>query len=99
MIAILTSGARARSASATDMAALFKSMVAYTGMWSIDGESFVTQVDGAWDPSWVGTEQVRHFAFDGHTLSVRTPPLDHPSFPGEEVIGYVDWERKCESTT
>jgi hypothetical protein len=93
MIAILTADARTRSASATDMKALFTSMVAYTGMWSIDGETFVTQVDGAWDPSWVGTDQVRHFAFDGRTLSVRTAPLDHPSFPGEEVIGYVDWER------
>ena len=31
---------------------------------------------------------------DGRTLSVRTAPLDHPSFPGQEVIGYVDWERK-----
>jgi hypothetical protein len=93
MIAILTADARTRSASATDMKALFTSMVAYTGRWSIDGETFVTQVDGAWDPSWVGTDQVRHFAFDGRTLSVRTAPLDHPSFPGEEVIGYVDWER------
>jgi hypothetical protein len=51
MIAILTSEARTRAASASDMAALYKSMVAYTGRWSIDGEKFVTQVDGAWDPS------------------------------------------------
>ena len=71
-------------------------MIAYTGRWSIDSEKFVTQVDGAWDPSWVGTEQVRHFVFDGRTLSIRTAPLDHPSFPGGEVIGYVDWERKRE---
>ena len=42
-------------------------MIAYTGRWWIDGEKFVTQVDGAWDPGWVGTEQVRHFVFDGHT--------------------------------
>lgn len=95
MIAILTSSARTRSMWATDPAALHKSMVAYTGRWSIDGDKFVTQVEGAWDPSWVGTEQVRHFIFDGRTLSVRTAPLGHPSFPGEEVIGYVDWEREA----
>jgi hypothetical protein len=95
MISILTSSAAARAASATDPAALHQSMVAYTGRWSIDGEKFVTQVDGAWDPSWVGTEQVRHFVFDGHTLSIRTAPLDHPSFPGEKVIGYVDWEKEA----
>jgi hypothetical protein len=93
MISILTSSAGTRAASATDPAALHKSMVAYTGRWLIDGDKLVTQVDGAWDPSWVGTEQVRHFMFDGCTLSIRTAPLDHPSFPGEEVIGYVDWEK------
>ena len=95
MIGILTSGARDRAASAFDPVALHNSMVAYTGRWSIDGDKFVTQVDGAWDPSWVGTEQVRHFVFDGRTLSIRTAPLDHPLFPGEEVIGYVDWEKEA----
>ncbi len=27
-------------------------------------------------------------------VAARVAPLDHPSFPGEEVIGYVDWERE-----
>ena len=67
---------------------------AKTQTWPSGRKKFVTQVDGGWDPSWVGTEQVRHFVSDGRTLSVRTAPLDHPSFPGEEVIGYVDWERE-----
>ena len=95
MISLLTAGARTRAASATDPAALHRSMVAYTGTWSIDGDRFITQVDGAWDPSWVGTEQVRHWVFDGRTLSIRTTPVEHPSFPGEKVIGYVDWEKEA----
>jgi len=94
MISILTSSAGTRAALATDPVALHKSMVSYTGRWSTDDDKVVVQVDGAWDPGWVGTEQVRHFTFDGRTLSVRTAPLDHPSFPGEEVIGYVDWEKE-----
>ena len=68
-------------------------MIAYTGRWSIDGEKFVTKVDGAWDPDWVATEQVRPYALDGQTLSIRTAPIEHPSFPGPKVIGYVDWQR------
>ena len=95
MISILTSGAGTRAASAADPGALHKSMVAYTGHWSTDGDTFAVQVDGAWDPSWVGTEQVRYLTFDGHTLSIRTAPIDHPSFPGEAVIGYVEWEREA----
>ncbi len=77
------------------MAALYKSMFAYTGGWSIDGEKFVTKVDGSWDPSWVGTEQVRYYRFDGQTLSIRTAPIEHPSFPGQAVIGHVNWQREA----
>jgi hypothetical protein len=95
MISILTAGVHTRTAWASDPAALHKSMVAYTGTWSIDGDRFAVQVDGAWEPSWVGTEQVRQFTFDGRTLSIRTAPLEHPSFPGQEVIGYVEWEKEA----
>ncbi|MHB8687271.1 MAG: lipocalin-like domain-containing protein [Candidatus Dormibacteraceae bacterium] len=93
MIALLTSSGRTPAASSSDMTTLFKSMVAYTRRWSIDGEKLVTKVDGAWDPSWVGTEQVRYYAFDGQTLSIRTAPIEHPSFAGQKVIGYLDWQR------
>lgn len=93
MIAILTSDAHTREAAAGDGAALYKSMISYTGMVSIDGEKAVTHVDGAWDPSWMGTEQVRHLSFDGEILSLRTEPLRHPSFPDDEVVGYVNWKR------
>jgi hypothetical protein len=95
MLALLTPADRTPAASSSEMAALFKSMAAYTGTWSIDGEKFATKVDGAWDPSWVGTEQVRYYTFDGQTLSLRTMPIDHPAFPGQKVIGYLDWEREA----
>jgi hypothetical protein len=94
MMSILTSGAGTRASSVGDPAALHRSMVAYTGRWSIEDDTFVVLVDGAWDPSWVGTRQVRYFTFDGRTLSIRTAPVDHPSFPGQKVIGYVDWEKE-----
>jgi hypothetical protein len=95
MIVLITSGGRTPAWSSAEMAALFKSMAAYTGRWAIDGEKLVTKVDGAWDPSWVGTDQARYYTFDGLTLSVRTAPLDHPSFPGQKVIGYLDWQREA----
>jgi len=75
------------------MAELFRSMVAYSGKWSIDGEKFVTVVDVAADPSWVGTVQVRYYTFDGQTLSLRTAPLELPSFPGRKAVVYADWVR------
>jgi Lipocalin-like domain len=94
MITILTSDARTRAAAAGDTTELYKSMISYTGTCSIDGEKVVTRVDGAWDPGWVGTEQVRYFTLDGHILSLRTAPLRHPSFPDDEVVGYVNWRKE-----
>jgi hypothetical protein len=93
MIALLTAGGRTPATSSAEMAALFTSMFAYTGSWSLDGEKFVTKVDGAWDPSWVATEQVRYHTYDGQTLSLRTAPIDAPSSPGRKVIGFVNWQR------
>src|ERR1051326_830414 len=94
MMVLMTSGTRTKAASDSDRAALFASMAADTGKWTVEDEKLVTQVDGAWDPTWVGTEQVRYHAFDGQTLSFRTAPIQLPAFPGREVIGYVDWQRE-----
>jgi hypothetical protein len=77
MLVLMTAGGRTPAESASQMASLYQSMGAYTGRWSIDGEKLVTEVDGAWDPSWVGTEQIRYCTFDGHTLSLRSMPLEH----------------------
>ena len=96
MIALLTSGVRTRAAAATDTGELHKSMIAYTGRWSVDSDTLVTQVDGAWDPSWVGTQQIRHLVFGKGTMSVRSTPLSHPAFPGEEVTVHVDWEKEVD---
>jgi len=48
-----------------DRADLLKSMVAYTGMYRIEGDKWITKVDVSGNPAWVGTEQARFFRFDG----------------------------------
>ena len=69
-------------------------MLAYSGKWSIDSQKFVTQVDIAADPGWVGTTQVRYYTFDGRTLSLRTAPLALPSLSGRKAVVYADWEKE-----
>ena len=81
MIVMLVPSGRSHADSDADAAQLFRSMVAYSGRWSIDGEKFVTRVDMAWEPSWIGTEQVRYYAFDGQTLSLRTAVIEVPARP------------------
>jgi hypothetical protein len=94
LIGILISGGREPATSEADMANLFRSVIAYSGRWSIDEEKYVIIVDVAWDPNWVGTEQVRYYSFDGRTLPLHTPLIDHASFPGQKMIGYTDWQRE-----
>jgi Lipocalin-like domain len=95
MIALLTFAGRRPAASSANMEGLFQSMIAYTGHLSVEGNKVVTRVDGVWDPSWVGNDQARYCTFDGCTLSVRSAPMDHPAFPGQQVVGYADWQREA----
>ena len=67
---------RTPATSTAAMAKLFRSMVAYSGKWSIDSEKFVTEVDIAADPGWVGTTQ-------GSVLHLqRTNPASPNGSPG-----------------
>jgi hypothetical protein len=94
MIAIATATNRTTGRSVVETAELFLSMAAYSGKWSVEGEKFITVVDVAWEPSWVGTSQIRYYAFDGKILSLRTDPIELPAFPGRKAIAYADWERE-----
>ena len=59
--------------SAEGNALLLDTMVAYTGRYRIEGERWITQVEVAWNPEWIGTEQSRFFNLDGDCLQVLTP--------------------------
>jgi len=51
-------------------AELISSMYSYTGMCKIDGDKFITKVDVAWNPGWVGNNQIRSFKIDGDRLQI-----------------------------
>src|SRR5271157_5109289 len=56
-----------------DAAALLSSMTSYTGKFRVEGDKFITSVDGAWNEVYKGTEQVRYFEFADDQLVIRTP--------------------------
>jgi lipocalin-like protein len=77
-----------------DNASLFKSMLAYSGHCRVlDDNRFVTNVDVAWHPAWMNTEQTRAFGIDGDLLSVLTVGMAHPNFPGRTGQAVVRWRR------
>jgi lipocalin-like protein len=49
---------------------IFNNYIAYYGTWTIANGEIQQQVQGAWDPSQVGTDQARPFELDGDTLII-----------------------------
>ena len=70
---VLTGEGRKPAKTVQERAELLDSLVAYTGTYSIEGDKWITKVEVAWNPAWVGTEQARFFKVDGDRLSVLTP--------------------------
>jgi hypothetical protein len=60
---------------------VLSTLVAYTGTYRIEGDKWITSVDVAWNPEWVGTEQTRFFKVDGDRLQVVTPWRIMPNWP------------------
>ena len=74
-------GRKARSTDA-EKSVLLNTLVAYTGVERVEGNRWCTQVEAAWNPDWVGTEQCRDFEVKGDTLEVLTPWREMPNWPG-----------------
>lgn len=65
-----------------ERALLLRSMAAYTGTYRVEGDTFTTTVDVAWDPAWHGTEQVRNFKLEGNRLINQMPWTPSTASPG-----------------
>jgi hypothetical protein len=79
---ILTGEGRKPAKTSEERADLLNSLVAkYTGTYRIEGDRWITNVDVAWNPEWVGTEQARNFKIDGERLQVLTPWRIMPNWP------------------
>jgi hypothetical protein len=94
MAAILTSDTRTAAKTDPERAELFKSMVAYSGKYRIEGMDFITTVDASWNEAWNGTEQRRHYRLEGDKLFIESAPLRSALFDNKTVVGRLVWERE-----
>jgi len=68
----------------------------YAGKYRIEeGDKLVVRCDVAWNPAWIGTDQVRAFEIQGNRLAVRSGLLTHPVRPGRQGYGVIDWVREA----
>ena len=70
MMVIVTAEGRKAPNTEKERAALLDSMVAFTGMYRLEGDRYITKFDVAWHPARVGAEVVSSFRFEGNRLQV-----------------------------
>jgi hypothetical protein len=78
---VLTGEGRKAAKTVQERADLLSSLVAYTGTYRLEGDRWITRVEVAWDPAWVGTEQSRSYKVEGQRLQVLTPWRVMPNWP------------------
>jgi hypothetical protein len=76
---------------ATERAALFDTMFAYAGRYSVVEGEVRHHVDTSWNGVWTGTEQIRGCAVDGDLLTLTTFFPDPET--GARIHYAVVWER------
>ena len=71
--------------------ALYDTMFAYAGTYSVEAGKVIHHVDISWNEVWTGTDQTRFFAVDGNTLTLTTRIADPAG--GTEAHYAVVWEK------
>lgn len=72
-----------------------RKLLAYSGRYRIEGGNrFVTDVDIAWIPSWVGTPRGRNFSLRDGVLDIVSDPAPIEFLGGAMAKGVLTWVRE-----
>jgi hypothetical protein len=96
MMTVITGEGRKVPKTDEERSAAWSTMIAYTGIYRIEGDKFITKVDVSWNEAWTGTEQIRFFKLDGNRLKVISgwAPTNNPNLGlGRMTRGILIWER------
>jgi Lipocalin-like domain len=94
MMAIIEAEGRKAPSTDADRAALLTSVIAYSGKYRVEGNRWITTVDTAWNPAWVGTDQVRSYELVGDRLTVTAMWQPAVNVSGAPVArGILQFER------
>jgi Lipocalin-like domain len=64
--------------------------IAYTGRYTVEGDTVTHHVETSLFPNWVGRPETRYYKFEGNTLTLRTSPIRSGR---HTVIAQLVWER------
>ena len=79
---------------ATDAEAanLYRTMVAYSGTYTVAGNKVTHKVEVSWNQAWSGTDQQRFIEVKDDRLTIKSPAMVSPR-SGKESINTLVWER------
>jgi hypothetical protein len=72
--------------------ALYDSMFAYAGTYSVDGEKVLHHIDMSWNEAWTGTTQIRFLKLQGDQLTYISAPARNP-MNGRDCVHTVIFRR------
>ena len=97
MSVVMTASGRANFASGDVLAGTDEEKIAaagtyisYCGKYDYQGDRVIHQIEAAFFPNRVGTDQTRYIELDGDTLVLTTPPM---LMAGQSRNGRIVWER------
>ena len=91
---VIAAANRKPAANDGESAALLKTLMVYTGPFTIEDDKFTTKVDISWNELLTGQDQVRFFELQGDKLTIRTAEQASAVYPGKKVVGTLSWERE-----
>ena len=80
----------APKATDAEAADLYRTMIAYSGSYSIDGNKVSHKVEFSWNQAWTGTTQQRFFEIKDDHLTITTPPI---ALSGKQTVNTLVWAR------
>ena len=93
MMAYLEADARKAPQTDEERSAAYRTLMAYTGKYRVQGDKWITKVDGAWNVAWRGTDQERSFTLSGNRLTVVAQWNKNPLYGGKMTRGHLTFER------
>jgi hypothetical protein len=92
---VTTDSARARpageKASDAEAVALYRSIIAYTGSYWVEGDKLYFDVDVSWNESWNGSRQIRSFEIAGDRMTIMADIIN--PMTGRAATHQVKFER------
>jgi len=80
-VAFYTGDSRKFGTSVADKAALFDTVVGWSGTYRVEGKKLIVKVDASWIEHWNGKDQVRNWELSGNRLTLTSDPQPYPRDP------------------